>query len=83
MVPRPWDRRVGYFTTDIEVGGPKQLTSNDQAINCWRLEGGDEQNDDKAEQRTIDFLLDPTTPAVYVEPLRRGVESWNVAFAGN
>jgi hypothetical protein len=26
MVPRLWDRRVGYFTTDVEIGGPRQLT---------------------------------------------------------
>ena len=30
--------------------------------------------------QTIDYLLDPTTPAAYVAPLRRGVESWNQAY---
>ena len=27
MVPRLWDRRAGYFTTDLQIGGPSQLTT--------------------------------------------------------
>ena len=75
MVPRPWDRRVGFFTTEIQIGGPKQITVVEQAINRWRLE------DEEGKLKQIVFHLDPSTPELYVPTLKAGVLSWNSAFA--
>ena len=54
----------------LEHNGPIHLDlwanaahSTDQAINRWRLEDG----------QTIDYLLDPSTPAVYVKTLPRSM----------
>ena len=75
MVPRPWDRRVGFFTTEVQIGSPKQITIVEQAINRWRL------RDDDGKLKPIVFHLDPSTPEIYVPTLKKGVTSWNSAFA--
>lgn len=75
MVPRPWDRRVGFFTTEIQIGSAKQITQIEQACNRWRL------TDDEGKPKQIVFHLDPSTPELYVPTLKKGVQSWNEAFA--
>ena len=75
MVPRPWDRRVGFFTTEIQIGSSKQITVIEQAINRWRL------TDEDGNPKPIVFHLDPSTPELYIPTLKKGVESWNEAFA--
>ena len=38
MVPRVWDRRVGYFLSDIRVGGPRDVTKSQKVIHRWSLD---------------------------------------------
>eukprot|EP00949_MAST-11_sp_MAST-11-sp1_P005358 g5358.t1 len=71
MIPRPFDRRVGYFTTNILRGGANEVTRQYTVINKWNLErrGG-----------RIIYCIDPAVPVAYRGVIKRAVESWNDAF---
>ena len=71
MVPRPCDRRVGYFTTMLDVGGVTDVTRSEYFINKWDLDRHGGQ---------LVYCIDPAVPKVYHETIKRGVVSWNGAF---
>eukprot|EP00928_Gymnodinium_smaydae_P030839 TRINITY_DN22810_c0_g1_i1.p1 TRINITY_DN22810_c0_g1~~TRINITY_DN22810_c0_g1_i1.p1 ORF type:complete len:854 (-),score=133.87 TRINITY_DN22810_c0_g1_i1:148-2709(-) len=71
MVPRPFDRRVGYFTTPILVGGSVGATGQEHIIHKWDL---------KRRQGKLWYCIDPTVPQAYHATLKQAVEAWNKAF---
>lgn len=71
MVPRPFDRRVGYFTTPVLLGGASTATQRQHAICRWDLQ---------RRQGRLLYCIDPAVPKAYHATLKRGVEAWNDAF---
>jgi hypothetical protein len=71
MVPRMFDRRVGYFTTPILKGGQHQTTAENYVINRWSFEQRD---------RRLLYCIDPNVPNLYHATIKKGVLSWNTAF---
>lgn len=71
MVPRMFDRRVGYFTTPILKGGQHQTTTENYVINRWSFEQRD---------RRLLYCIDPNVPNLYHATIKKGVLSWNTAF---
>ena len=71
MVPRPKDRRVGFFETRVVVGGANKVNEEYSVINKWNLSrrGG-----------RIVYCIDPDVPALYHDTIKKGVQSWNSAF---
>jgi len=72
MVPRPFDRRVGFFTTPILVGGATRATLREHVISRWDL---------KRRGGKLLYCIDPAVPSAYHSTLKKGVEAWNVAFS--
>ncbi len=71
MVPRPLDSRVGFFTTDTQIGSPTQLTLSEHMINRWNL---------ARRGNKLLFCIAHSTPRVYHDTIKQGVLSWNSAF---
>lgn len=63
MNPRPADRRVGYFTSQVLIGEEKAPTSPQRAINRWNLErrGG-----------RVVFYIDPAVPVLFHGAIKQG-----------
>lgn len=85
IVPRLADDRVGYFeVSQVDYGYPSQRAERRRFITKWRLEPKDTAAFLRGE------LVDPVTPIVfYIDRgvpdkwrpwLKKGVESWQVAF---
>ena len=72
MVPRPADKRVGYFTTTLQTGSSKQPTTEQSAINRWNI---------KRHGGHIVFCIDKTVPEVFHNAIKKGAESWNQSFS--
>ena len=72
MVPRPVDHRVGYFASSTSIGSPTQLTLGHQMINRWNL---------ARRGNKLLFCISHSTPRVYHDTIKKGVLSWNAAFA--
>eukprot|EP00468_Gymnochlora_sp_CCMP2014_P003546 CAMPEP_0167749822 /NCGR_PEP_ID=MMETSP0110_2-20121227/5632_1 /TAXON_ID=629695 /ORGANISM="Gymnochlora sp., Strain CCMP2014" /LENGTH=898 /DNA_ID=CAMNT_0007635041 /DNA_START=1 /DNA_END=2697 /DNA_ORIENTATION=- len=71
MTPRRVDRRVGYFSTQITVGGEKSVGIKEFVINKWNL---------SRRNNEIVYLIDPAVPRLFWSPIKAGVLSWNKAF---
>jgi hypothetical protein len=85
MVPRLWDERVGYFSTQMnDFGVDAQRVVNRRYIQRFRLEPSDTAAYLRGELvepvRQIVFYLDPATPHRWRAALKQGVEDWNVAY---
>ncbi|WP_316799719.1 zinc-dependent metalloprotease [Pedobacter frigidisoli] len=87
LVPRYYDERVGYFTTDFtDYDKNPQGVSEVSFANRWRLEP--KPNDVAKYKRgelveplkQIVFYIDPATPKKWVPYLIQGVNDWNKAF---
>jgi hypothetical protein len=72
MVPRPVDHRVGYFAASTSIGSPTQLTVGHQMITRWNL---------ARRGNKVLFCISHSTPRVYHDTIKKGVLSWNAAFA--
>ena len=71
MTPRPYDRRVGYFTTRVQMGGPKSPPFGQFVINRWDL---------RRRNNEIVYVIDPSVPRMFHKTIKDGVTSWNAAF---
>ncbi len=81
MMPRLFDERVGYFTTNTV-----SYTHNDykseriRYIARWRLDKKDPSADVSEPVQPIVYYIDAATPKKWVPWLKKGVEDWNEAF---
>ena len=81
MQPRLFDERVGYFSTSkIDYGKDEHRAPQRRYITRWRLEKKDPGAALSEPVKPIVYWIDPATPTKWVPYLKKGVESWNVAF---
>jgi hypothetical protein len=85
MMPRLWDERVGYFSVrQTDYGLPEQRATQRRYITRWRLEPSDTAAFLRGELvepiEPIVYYIDPATPEVWRDGIKRGIEDWNVAF---
>jgi hypothetical protein len=85
MMPRYWDERVGYFSTQInDFGADTQRLAERRFIQRFRLEPSDTAAYLRGELvdpvEPIVFYIDPATPEKWREWLAMGVEDWQVAY---
>ncbi len=85
MMPRQYDKRVGYFSvSQIDYGLDEQKATTRQYITKWRLEPSDVEAFKRGELVTpikpIVYYIDPATPVKWRKYLKQGVEDWNEAF---
>lgn len=87
MMRRLADRRVGWFsrgTTDY--GLEAQQSKNVQYLDRWRLEvrPEDEAKFRRGElvvpKKQIVYYIDPATPEKWIQPIKDGIEDWQIAF---
>ena len=81
MQPRLFDERVGYFSTSkIDYSKDEHRAPQRRYITRWRLEKKDPAAAVSEPIKPIVYWIDPATPAKWVPYLKKGVESWNLAF---
>jgi hypothetical protein len=81
MMPRLFDERVGYFTTqqqDFTADDYRERTT--RYIARWRLEKKDPSAAVSEPVKPIVYYIDAATPKKWVPWLKKGVEDWNEAF---
>lgn len=79
--PRLADDRVGYFVTALKDFSQK--VDEDRFvrfINRWQLEKADPSAAVSPPKKPIVFWIEKTVPFRYRQPIREGIEAWNVAF---
>ncbi|MBL0938512.1 MAG: zinc-dependent metalloprotease [Gemmatimonadaceae bacterium] len=82
MMPRLYDRRVGYFITPKrDFGSDEQRVVSTDYIKRWRLECSEQKQGNLCvPKKPITYYVDPATPA-YLKPfIRAGIEEWQEAF---
>ena len=82
MMPRLYDRRVGYFISPKrDFGSPEQRVVSRDYIKRWRLECSDKKEGNLCvPKKPITYYVDPATPS-YLKPfIRAGIEEWQAAF---
>ena len=82
MMPRLYDRRVGYFISPKrDFGSPEQRVVSRDYIKRWRLECSDKKEGNLCvPKKPITYYVDPATPS-YLKPfIRAGIEEWQEAF---
>jgi hypothetical protein len=81
MQPRLFDDRVGYFSTSkLDYGQDEHRAPRRRYITRWRLEKKDPSAAISEPVKPIVYYIDPATPTKWVPYLKKGVESWQVAF---
>lgn len=85
MRPRLADDRIGIFLTNLSrIDGRKKTIEDFSVINRWNLQPKDVEAWKRGELvepvKPIVFYLDDAFPALWREPIRRGVLRWNRAF---
>ena len=81
MRPRLFDSRVGYFSnTRLDLGESDLRTENLRYIVRWRLEKKDPNAAISDPVKPIVYYVDPATPKEWVPWVKRGIESWQIAF---
>lgn len=85
MQPRLADARIGIFLTGMSrINGKKDKIEDFAVINRWNLQPKDVEAWKRGELvepvKPIVFYLDDAFPALWREPIRRGVLRWNKAF---
>ncbi len=85
MRPRLADPRIGYFwLTQYDYGKEQTGIEPTRYILRWRLEPKDTAAFQRGELvepvKPITFYIDPATPKKWRPYIKRGVESWNIAF---
>jgi hypothetical protein len=83
MMARYFDQRVGYFsvgTTDFGADEPRVVEK--RFISRWRLECSDRMVGNLCvPKKPIEYYVDPATPEWLVPWVKKGIESWQSAFA--
>ena len=81
MMPRLFDDRVGYFTTNMmDYTRDEYQARSTRYIARWRLEKKDPSAAISDPVKPIVYYIDAATPTKWVPWLIKGVEDWNVAF---
>lgn len=85
VAPRYNDPRIGIFPTRFVQYDPKQDAVKEIFFaNRWRLEPADKAAHARGElvqpKKPIVFYLDTKFPSGWIEPIRKGVLDWNMAF---
>lgn len=85
MRPRLADDRIGIFLTSLSrIDGKKKTIEDFSVINRWNLQPKDLEAWKRGELvepvKPIVFYLDDAFPALWRDPIRRGVLRWNRAF---
>jgi hypothetical protein len=81
MQPRLFDERVGYFSVrQTDYGKEEHRAPERRYITRWRLEKKDPAAEVSEPVKPIVYWIDPATPKKWVPYLKKGVESWQVAF---
>ena len=85
MQPRLADSRIGIFLTGMSrINGKKDKIEDFSVINRWNIQPKDTEAWKRGELvepvKPIVFYLDDAFPALWREPIRRGVLRWNKAF---
>ncbi len=81
MMPRLFDERVGFFTTDTEnYSKEEQRAARVRYIARWRLEKKDPTAAISEPVKPIVYYIDAATPIEWREWLKKGIEDWQPAF---
>ena len=81
MMPRVFDDRVGYFTANLmDYSKDEHRAPRVRYIARWRLEKKDPTAAVSEPVKPIVYYIDSATPVKWREWLKKGVESWQVAF---
>ncbi len=81
MMPRLFDERVGFFTTDTDdYSREGQRVSHVRYIARWRLEKKDPGAAVSEPVKPIVYYIDAATPMQWREWLKKGIEDWQPAF---
>ncbi|MGB1216643.1 MAG: zinc-dependent metalloprotease, partial [Saprospiraceae bacterium] len=85
MMPREYDKRVGYFSIQqTDYSTEEHRAAKRQYITKWRLEPKDQAAFDRGELvepiKPIVYYVDPATPKKWRKYLMQGIEDWQVAF---
>jgi hypothetical protein len=82
MMPRLFDARVGYFTTQqLDYTADDYRAKQVRYIARWRLEKKDPTAEISEPVKPIVYYIDSATPKKWAPWLKKGVEDWNEAFA--
>jgi hypothetical protein len=79
-VPRLYDPRVGYFTTQYDDFTREQEDQTRRYILRWHLEKADPNAELSPPKEPIVFWLDNAIPHEYRDAVREGLLEWNKAF---
>ncbi|MGA2271158.1 MAG: zinc-dependent metalloprotease [Bryobacteraceae bacterium] len=81
MMPRVFDERVGYFTTNLmDYSKDEHRAPRVRYIDRWRLEKKDPGAAVSEPVKPLVYYIDSATPVKWREWLKKGVESWQPAF---
>ena len=85
MMPRIYDKRVGYFSIGNVDYSSEALKADDKKyIKRWRLEPKDIEAYNRGELvepiKPIVYYLDPATPDKLKKYIKQGVDDWQKAF---
>ncbi len=85
MMPRLYDKRVGYFTVStVDYNSEELKADSKRFIRRWRLEPKDPQAYKRGELvepvKPIVYYLDPATPKKLRKYIKQGVEDWQKVF---
>ena len=82
MKPRKFDDRVGFFTESFQDYGDisNHQVENVRYITRWRLEKKDPSADLSEPKKPIIFYVGREVPDKFRPAIKKGIESWQVAF---
>jgi hypothetical protein len=81
MMPRLFDERVGYFNVrQMDYGREEHRAERRRYVTRWRLEKKDPAAAVSEPVKPIVYYVDPATPSKWVPFIKRGIESWQIAF---
>ena len=85
MMPRLYDRRVGWFTmSQVDYSSDKLKADRKTYLRRWRMEPSDPAAYARGELvepvKPIVYYVDPATPKKFVPYFIQGIEDWQEAF---
>ena len=85
MMPRLYDKRVGYFSIgNIDYNSEALKADSKRYIRRWRLEPTDEAAYERGElvapKKPIVYYIDPATPIKLRKYIKQGVDDWQKVF---
>lgn len=85
VVPRNWDRRVGFFSVaQYDYSSEEHRAARERYITRYNLVPKDKAAYLRGElvepENPIIYYLDPATPEKWIPYLLQGIEDWQVAF---